>query len=155
MAELELHVFTVGNRRVLSVLPPQDVPGRLPPEALVGELLGDAEDVSADTFVPNQTFHALLHWVVLKHGPASPALQAAALRARTGHLVVIDRRTRAAPAQVPPQDVLGSFVVEDGILTGYALNPDHQLWTPDGFPDLDDHVHARLLMELRGLAAAG
>lgn len=152
MAELELHLFTVGERRLLSVLAPEDLAqGNLPMQAVVGELRAGAQDVSEEGFVPNQTFHALLHWVVYKHGPSSPGLQALA-RGHTGKVHVVDRRTRGQGDQVPAQDILGTFTVEQGVLTDYALNPAHRLWTPDGFPDLEDHLHARLLEELRGLA---
>jgi hypothetical protein len=149
---MEFHVYKVGNRRLLSVMPPDAVTAGLPSEGVVGELTGQDGNITPDTFVPNQAFAAFLQWVILRHGPAHPALVQEAQRQRDGTVLVVDRRTAGStPANMPARDVLGRFEVKDGALQAYALNPEHLLCSEDGLLDVDEHFQERLLLELRAL----
>jgi|GEM_PF-2429396 len=152
VSDLVFHVYTVEKpvtRRFLSVLPQELLGARaLPPEGIVGEIRGDPERLTPDTFTANVTFMTLLHWVIASHAAEHPGLQEAAKTQGQGDLLLVDQRT-ATPANPPSTDVLGVFEVQGGKVERYRVNPEHLLLTDDGLFEIDGFFFDHLLAELR------
>jgi hypothetical protein len=115
-----------------------------------------SDDFTPENFVPNRTFIEVLHRVIREHGPNVPGFEQAAREQGKGGLAIIDRRTPEGPnGNVPPEDILGLFVVADGRASAasYSANPNYRVFTKDGLTKLPEPLHAILLAELTRLTA--
>jgi hypothetical protein len=138
----------------LTVVPPEVASeNRLIREAIVGRFTmapGAPQTLLADSFVPNEAFARILHHVVARHAPDLPALRTEAARLGTGSVFVVDLRTETPEGPVPPEDVLGYFVVAAGqvVAGSYHDNPEHRLFTNRGPVRLEAELHRQLVAEL-------
>ena len=53
---------------------------------------------------------------------------------------------------IAPEDIVGLFVVSDGVIGEYHPCPKHQLLNQFGIMQLPEWLHARLVTELEALA---
>ena len=79
-------------------------------------------------------------------------MQDEARRIGNGTVVVIDRRTPTPEGAVPPEDIVGAFVAEDGKVGAYMASPNHRLLTEQGFFRLGDRLEDHLRQALAALA---
>jgi hypothetical protein len=157
------HVYRVslpeGLRDVVSLLPEEIVfASGLKLPAIVGvctELVSAAVPLSSNSLRPNPEFVKLVHEIIASNGPGLPELQAAATEQVNGWVYVIDARTPTPAGDVPPEDILGRFEVNDGRLVSgsYQPSPNHQVWSSRGLFKLDDRLQVRLLERLREIVA--
>ena len=124
-------------------------------EAVVGMLrrpVADGGTIVPDNFIANPVFVKFLASVIAEWGPADAELRDEATRIGKGSVVVIDRRTPTPEGPVPPDDILGAFIVEDGKVGAYLASPNHRLLTDQGFFRLNDWLKDRLRQALAALA---
>ena len=143
-----------ANLRILSFLSPDIMRefGQLPREAICGWFT--AAGTSPDTFRVNPLFVNFMHQVIKRAGLLDPAVQAAAAEQRDGYVYVIDLRTPDGPqGQVPIEDVVGSFMVRDGILDGsYSPNDKHVVYSRNGLVRLAPSLQAALISAWKNIA---
>jgi hypothetical protein len=114
----------------------------LRPEQIVGKLrtaTADGGKVDADNFMPNVAFVDYLHEFVARTAAEDKGLIAAAESGKVENLFVVDQRAVTPAAEVPPEDILGAFVVKDGAISAadYQSNRGkHRLLTSRGFFNL-------------------
>ena len=160
--DMGMHVYVArvpgeGLQEIVSLLSEEIVFRHgLVPQAMVGKLLKRSDEGGALTpsnFAANTSFKNCFHDVIARYAPEHPDLRAEAQRLGSGRVYVIDGRTPTPQGDVPPIDIVGSFRVQDGIVQSgsYERNPNHLLFTADGFFQLDAALHERLLAELTTL----
>lgn len=114
----------------------------LRPEQIVGKLqtpTAEGGKVEAGNFLPNVAFVDFLHDFVSRTAAEDEGLVAAARSGKVENLFVVDQRTKDPEGKVPPEDILGAFVVKEGRITpaDYQSNRGkHQLLTSQGFFNL-------------------
>ena len=138
-------------QRALSLLGPEDAFSvGLPGVAICGFLIGP--DLSEANFRPNRVFIDFMHQFIASAGPSDSSLRSAARAQRDGYVYVIDLRTPEGPqGRVPPEDIVGGFKVEEGILVvgGYWANPAHKVYTKNGLVRLPPSLHSALIVALK------
>jgi hypothetical protein len=145
-----------GLRDVVAIISPDEAQtGGISGDAILGafeELIEAGSPLPHARFTQNPGFVRLLHGVIREHAPASPGLRREAERLGDGWLYVVDRRTTNPEGAVPPEDILGVFVVRGGeaIPASYTPSPNYRLLTEQGFFQLDEHVVPHLLAAVRG-----
>jgi hypothetical protein len=154
-----VYVFTVrtpdGLKSLASIVPPEVVSARgLSEREIVGEVLArpdSGDTLDPEAFIQNPKFVALVHTVVARHGFEQDEGRAEARRIGQGSVWVIDQRTATPQGDVPTEDIIGGFEVQDGQLVpgGYQPNPNYRLFTSRGFFQLGAAL-PRLLDELAG-----
>jgi hypothetical protein len=85
------------------------------------------------SFRPNPEFKDTLNRFVDIVLRKSTAIKDQAKRQNSGWVYIIDYRTPTPNGKVPPEDIIGAFEVENGLLDKYNGNPNHKLWTNNGF----------------------
>lgn len=155
-----------GQRHhLVSMLPEGVIYGAdaIPKVCWVGSLTGEpgeGADLKADDFIPNADFVALLQRVVAETYPTLPGLVSEAEKQQRGWLYVLDARTPDPAGDVPQEDIVGAFQVQDGKIdaAGYEANPEHALFTGNGFfrlaPDAEAALIERLMKAVEDYAAA-
>ncbi|MCX2801520.1 hypothetical protein [Microbulbifer thermotolerans] len=135
-----------GNiRRYISILSHDFVFDKgLISEAILGEVVGSADDGRITEFRPNPVFLNLLHRTIEENGINAKPLIDEALRQYDGVVVVIDGRVKNKDDGVPPEDIIGLFSVVDGQLAEYKPNPNYLLYTNKGFMILEKSLHSCL-----------
>lgn len=128
----------------------------LPAEAIIGVLTQPVEQTSSITpenFSRNRVFVEFLHEMIASTGPTLESLIEDAKRQGEGWLYIIDQRSPSLTneeATIPPEDILGAFVVENGSIKpdAYQRNSNHQILTENGFFQLGNEMQTALLNEL-------
>lgn len=136
----------------ITMVDPDTVRDRgLRPEQIVGQLktpTGAGGKIEADNFMPNVAFVDYLHDYVARTAAEDSGLVAAAASGKVGNLFVVDQRTANPEGNVPPEDILGAFVVKDGSISSanYQSNRGkHQLLTRQGFFNLGTGAMQKLV----------
>jgi hypothetical protein len=151
------HVYRVrhpeGEREIVSLLPEDRAfAAGLSEMSIVGVSKGrkPGDSWNAANLLPNPRFIEFLHEVIASEAPALPEVQEAAFRQEHGHVYVIDARTPTPDAAVPPEDILGTFRVENGAIVpgSYQRNPNHLLVSSRGFFALDPRLHETLVARI-------
>ena len=143
---------------MLTILTPEQTAstGGIPSEAIAG-VLEDSRNpdgpLSPDNVRPNPAFAPFMQQVIGEHGPGDPELKAEAQRQGSGSIGIIDLRTPdGVMGREPPEDIVGWFAVENGVLGGYHPNDKHVIFSANGLvqlpPSLRD-LHIRELMRLK------
>ena len=120
------------------------------PEWIVGVLripLGDGGELVPENFSRNSAFVDFLHRFVADTASRDPNLIAAAKSGQYENLFIIDQRTATPQGEVPPEDIIGAFVVEGGTISSstYKANRDnHRILSQRGFFDLGDEMMGAL-----------
>jgi hypothetical protein len=125
----------------------------LPKEAIIGILqrpLEPGERITPGIFAHNRFFVDFMHEIIARSGPELTGLIAEARRQGKGWVYIIDQRTRNPRVNIPPQDVIGAFAVENGqvVPNSYQHNPNHMILSADGFVHLGNELQTCLLTEL-------
>ena len=120
------------------------------PEWIVGVLhkpLGDGGELVPENFSRNSVFVDFLHRFVAETASQDENLLAAAKSGQNENLFIIDQRTATPQGEVPPEDIVGAFVVESGTISSstYKANRDnHRILSDRGFFDLGDEMMGAL-----------
>jgi hypothetical protein len=147
-----------GEARYLVVIAPGDPTAgeAILPQAIVGSFAptGTEVEMTPGTFARNPVFVDFLHAVIARFGPLTADLRRAAQLQQSGWLYVIDGRTPTPAGDVPLEDVIGAFEIQDGRMMPdtYTRIDEHRIFSERGFFMLSDEL-ARHLVE--SLAALG
>ena len=137
---------------VISILTLKDVDqiGGLPSEAVCGRF--DSGNLSPEHFRVNPVFVDFMHACIRTKGIELPSLTNAAKQQKNGYLYVIDFRTPdGIMGNVPPEDIVGAFQVENGVIikNSYWRNDVHKIYTKNGLVKLPKDIHKLLIDELK------
>jgi hypothetical protein len=137
--------------KVLTFLSPEEVSSLrgLPDEGIPGYFVGDSP--TTENFRPNHQFMEFLHQVIRTAAPLDPGLRATAREQRNGHVYIIDLRTPEGPmGQVPPEDIIGAFQVQNGDLipNSYEANNLYRVFTRNGLVSLPPSLRAAFVDRL-------
>ena len=138
-----LVVVAPGGRPPARAIRPVEIVGQF-------ELVDGEPKMVAGTFARGRDFAEFLHGSIARHGPAVPGLAEGAKGQHGTYVYVIDGRTPTPQGSVPPEDILGSFRVENGQISAasYQRFPAHRLFTERGFFQLPDAFISALLTDL-------
>ena len=157
---LELYVYTInlaGNRiAALSLVPPEQVTqAGLPTEAILGDVDPAQKEMTIDNFTPNERFVLFLTKIVETHAATLPDVVAQAEKVKNGPVYVIDYRSVNSGEKPPFEDVIGWFGARNGEIVpdSYSANPNYQLLTNAGPPQLDPTLETALLTAIREIQA--
>lgn len=155
------HVYEIAVRgkpqSVLSLLPPDHVfKNGLPGAAILGSMKqapNAGGEITADNVVPNPGFVTFLQEFISRNTPADPAFQRAARKQGEGWVYVIDGRTPTPKGDVPLEDVVGGFRVQDGALVEGSYHPmnSYRVIGANGVMRLDGFLLPRLIDALQQL----
>ena len=112
------------------------------PEWIVGVLhksVGDGGELVPENFSPNSVFVDFLHRFVAENASRNENLLAAAKSGQHENLFILDQRTATPQGDVPPEDIVGAFVVESGTIspaTYRANRENHRILSDRGFFNL-------------------
>jgi hypothetical protein len=123
----------------------------LPPEAVMGELTNGPDTITPKSFEQNPQFLQFLAAVLGKHSVDCPGLIAETERQQTGYVYILDQRPPTPDDGVPPEDIIGAVEIERGRMLRFHASPNYRLLTKNGFMQLDDWLHERLVAELVAL----
>jgi hypothetical protein len=124
-----------SSLRVLAVLSPEQQMsiGGIPAEAIVGVIdggLSPGEPISPNKFRSNRVFVAFMQRIIGTLGRSDPALIAEARRLGDGSIGIIDLRTpEGVMGNVPLEDIVGFFPVQNGELGEYDPNDRHVVFS--------------------------
>ncbi len=148
-----------GFRNVLSPVP-NDICFNfgLAREAVMAVFSTDArieqgEPLDWSTLVPHPPFIEFMHHVISVHAPDYPLSAIRNKRVINGWLYLLDARTPTPTGEVPPEDILGAFRVEDGALLAetYKPNHNHRILGKNGISRLEAILQGHLIRELSAL----
>lgn len=145
-----------GTHRCFAALLPPDagsVSG-LPCEAIMGEFTQGTQALTPDAFKQNPVFIQFVANTISKHAAACPGLIAEARRQQNGCVYILDLRTRDPDADVPPEDIIGYVIVENGQMLRFHSSPNYRILTNQGFPQLDEWFRQRLIDDLSLIATS-
>ena len=131
----------------------------LMPEWVVGELQkpsAEGGELVPENFRPNSVFVDFLHQFVAETASRDENLLAAAKSGQFETLFIIDQRTATPQGDVPPEDIIGVFVVEGGTISSstYRANRDHhRILTDRGFFNLGTEMMDELRRTAGNLTA--
>ncbi len=128
----------------------------LPGPAIIGRLREHREagaPLTPDNLEVNDEFVDFLHDIIARETPNDPAFQRAVKRQRDGWMYVIDRRTPTPAGEVPAEDILGAFRIENGeaVPGSYQRMKTHRIVSERGLFQLDDYLQPKLIEALRAL----
>jgi hypothetical protein len=145
-----------GIKEIVTPLTKDEVFSRgIGPDAIVGEFkppLTASEPMSSDQFLVNPSFVAFMHDLIARYAPEEKRFKSEAKKLIEGWIYIIDQRTPNPEGEVPSEDIIGAFQVDNGALIpgSYKPNPKHRILSDSrGFFCLDKELHQRLLDELR------
>lgn len=156
----EVFVYVVdvagGTKHYVSPLPTHVTESTgLQPYAIYGRLtreLKDGEAISPKVFTPNPAFVDFLHTFIAEYAPKDTLFRKEVERSEDGWVYVIDARTPTPDGDVPPEDIIGGFQVEDGELVpeSYNGNTKYVVLTEHGFTRLTDKLQRIFIRKLGG-----
>ena len=123
----------------------------IPTEATLGTVPAGTAHIAPVNFTPNPVFVHFLHYVIARHAPQSAGLREEARRQHNGFVYMIDFRVGDTRQAVPPEDIFGTFKIEEGMPIYYSSNPNHRLLTERGLFVLDPWLESKLLEEIGAL----
>ena len=159
----EVFVYRVdtddGERDVVSTLDPGWVFAQgLGLATIIGYLRGGAAEDVADLadlgpadFEENPAFRWLFSRAIYEDIGEVEGIRLEAAVQGKGHVYLLDGRTPDPGGRVPPEDIVGSVRVADGVVVpgSYQHNPRHRLLTANGFFQLPPELEAGLARRLR------
>lgn len=138
----------------ISVLSPEQIKklGGLSPMMVCGTF--DGEEMDPQSFTENKEFVKFLHKTISEKGAKLWSLREDARKRLKGYIYIIDLRTpEGVMGNVPIEDIIGSFRVEDTFLVAnsYERNDLYNLFTKDGLMKLPPELSDLLVGELKKL----
>ena len=121
-------------------------------EAIMGELTDGPQNITPDHFKQNAVFVSFLGSIIAKHASQCPGLVAEIKRQQNGVVCILDRRTPAPDDAVPPEDIIGGVEIQNSQILQFHGSPHYQVFTKDGFMQLDGWLRERLVEELIALS---
>ncbi|MEO5890525.1 MAG: hypothetical protein ABIQ31_09745 [Ferruginibacter sp.] len=129
---------------ILSLLTPEEVSkaGKLSPEVICG--MFESKEPDPAFFRENKIFVDFMHYIIETKGNELPSLNEAAKDQKNGYLYLVDFRTpEGIMGNVPPEDIIGAFTVENGeiVQNSYQQNTAHKIYTKNGLVKLPPGLH--------------
>jgi hypothetical protein len=130
--------------------------GSIPPEAIIGILqhpLEPNESITPDNFSRNKIFVEFMHKVIAKYAPHEAGCKEEAKRQGKGTVCILDGRTKNLQGEVPIQDIIGGFSVDNGeiVTDSYQANAKHMILSGNGFFRLSPELNKQLRNEIQAL----
>lgn len=103
-----------------------------------------------DKFIENKVFRKYMNDSIQKYCDKSDYLVRRAYELQSGWINIIDNRSKYLERRTPPEDIFGSFLLEDGIIQKHTFfpMPTHRLLTVDGIFRLDSDIEECMIKEL-------
>lgn len=112
-------------------LPPEVVSeAGLPKDSICGFLTEPMETVPPEQFAEYRNFVDLIHGICRDH--VDPQLIDFARRTNAENIALIDQRSPDVDAEIPTEDIIGSYQVEHGSVSKFSPNPNFRLVTARG-----------------------
>ena len=148
------HLFTSKSKKyldVISLLSPKQInsKGGLPSIAICGKFENGINE--PEYFIENNEFVDFLHTTIAIKAIDLKSLNDAAAQQKKGYLYIIDFRTpEGIMGNVPPEDIIGAFKVEDGsiVSNSYWRNDKHKIYTKNGLMKLPPGMDILITGEL-------
>ncbi|GAB1261919.1 hypothetical protein [Aurantivibrio plasticivorans] len=86
----------------------------------------------ASGFTPNKNYHTTINGFCEKILAKDPSTLEEAEGIENGWLYIIDQRTPTPETTVPPEDIIGAFIIEDGKIKEFKSNNNHRIVTNNG-----------------------
>ena len=142
----------MGVMNIVSFLNPKEVEqlGKIPSKAVCGYFENESTD--PHYFIENKEFVEYMHTIIGDKGFNLSSLKNAAKQQINGYLYVIDLRTpEGIMGNVPPEDIIGAFKVENQQLVNnsYERNGSHKILTENGLVKLPPEMFDLLIEELK------
>jgi hypothetical protein len=154
------HIVMNGKQQdMLSLLDPAQVhAGGLPGPAILGALrvpLSEHGKIEADNVLINPEFVHHLHAFLAKVAPTTSGFKKGAMEQGDGWLYIIDRRTPTPGGEVPLEDILGGFKIENGAVVpdSYQRFDEHKIFSRHGIFQLDNVLRPKFVEYLSQLKA--
>jgi hypothetical protein len=123
----------------------------LPRCLIVGYFNSSKRDIKSNSkhvqedFIVNSEFQSLLHKFCREKLPNHKYLKKTAYLQNDGWLYLIDQRTANPKGTVPPRDIIGGFLLAEGAIVKYKSNPNHQIFSQDGFVDFGSDLNSSFI----------
>ena len=140
-----------GVLHAMSLLSSEHVwPEGIPPQAAAAAYRGDEPP---ERLHGNPSFIEFMHDVIRRCAPNEAEIQSAAQAEGEGYFYIVDAFTPDGIfGNVPPEDIIGGFRVEGGVVGSYFANPKYVVYRDGrGLVQLPGVLHDALVEALRGL----
>ncbi|MCU0435708.1 MAG: hypothetical protein MUC87_19765 [Bacteroidia bacterium] len=150
---MQLHIFTLEQNNVTAyLLTPfarEHMPAQLTQKAFAGKLIDPLQGPLKDNVAINPEFLVAMHETVRDVMVNDADVTAEAETQLNGFVFIIDRRAPEG-SDIPKEDIIGIFLVNERKTDAsrYRPNPDYQLISAKGGPQLPPAVEAELLKRL-------
>lgn len=104
----------------------------------IGEPL---EEVVSRSLKVNYEFKKTLHGFCAEVLCKMPQLESQAIAQANGWVYVVDQRTADPDGEVPAQDIVGAFEVNDGKIFRYQPNPRYEINSVNGFVNFGSPIN--------------
>lgn len=103
-----------------------------------------------DKFVENKIFREILNNSIQNYCDKSRTIVQRAYELKSGWINIVDNRSKYLERRTPPEDIFGSFLLEDGIIqkNTFFPMPTHRLLTSDGIFRLDSEIEECMIRDL-------
>jgi len=102
----------------------------LPRGSVCGVLRDDNKPIEPENFMTNRDFIEILHYINGQH--LDPDLETYAAQTTERSIAIIDQRSPDVNAEIPTEDILGVYDVENRKVVKYQANPNYRLITVRG-----------------------
>jgi len=122
----------------------------LPARAIIGRVNSLDRPIDSSNVEIDPDFIRSIQRVVEAHAPRLSGLCERAKLVGNGAVYVIDGRCEDPGGEVPPEDIIGAFLVSNGAIVegSYQANANYRFLTSLGFSSLDPFLEEQLLREL-------
>ena len=102
----------------------------LPRGSVCGVLRDDNKPIEPENFITNRDFIEILHYINGNH--LDPDLESYAAKTAERSIAIIDQRSPDVNAEIPSEDILGVYEVENKRVVKYQANPKYRIVTERG-----------------------
>ncbi|WP_165067231.1 hypothetical protein [Paludisphaera rhizosphaerae] len=115
----------------------------LPKAGICGFLTEPVKDIDPGIFIEYEEFIELIHNICINH--IDPRLINYAIENSSDSIAVIDQRSVDVNAEIPTEDIIGTYEIEHGSVKSFSPNPNFRLFTSNGCFQLNPWLRNRLL----------
>ncbi len=122
-----------NNNTIVAVtwLPPEVVSQTgLPKDSICGFLTEPMETVAPEQFAEYRIFVGVIHGICRDH--VDPQLVGIARRTNAENIALIDQRSPDVDAEIPTEDIIGSYQIKHRSVCNFSPNPNFRLVTARG-----------------------
>lgn len=150
---MQLHIFTLEQHNasvyLLTPFAREHMPKQLSQKAFAGKLIDPLQGPLKENVAVNPEFLIAMHETVRDVMVNDADVIAEAAKQPNGFVFIVDRRAPEG-SDIPKEDIIGIFLVNEHKTDAsrYRPNPDYQLVSAKGGPQLPEAVEAALMKRL-------